>query len=181
MSASIPPIGFSSSTITEVTVGAEPARPLRPRAVVNQTDRVWTLPGLCWNVRVTTSFGALPVQVLRKHDPLRLSDGSIRRIQWIDKIQLDEGFLAAYPDAQPVMIRAGSLGQGIPSQDILVSPCQKLAVQTTNYTFELRMARDLLGRPGFLRQPQSMLTYYMFHCGQPSRVSVEGASFYTAA
>ena len=31
---------------------------------------------------------------------------------------IDEDFLAAYPDAQPVVIRAGALGLGLPKQDI---------------------------------------------------------------
>ena len=143
-------------------------------------DRCWTLPGLCWNARVTTSFGPLPVQVLRKFDPLRLADGSVARIAWVDKILLDEDFLAAYPDAQPVLIRAGALGQGLPAEDLLVSPHQKLSVHSTDYKSELRLARDLLGRPGILRQPQTMLTYYLFHCGQPASVSAEGVSLYTA-
>ena len=89
---------------------------------------------------------------------------------------VDEGAV----DAQPVLIRAGTLGQGLPTEDILVSPHQKVSVQTTNYSSELRLARDLLGRPGILRQPQSMLTYYMFHCGQPAKVSAEGVALYTA-
>lgn len=158
------------------TAGPAVAHP----APASTTERNWTLPGLCWNVRVTTSFGPLPVQVLRKFDPLRLADGSVARIAWVDKILLDEDFLAAYPDAQPVLIRAGMLGQGLPAEDILVSPHQKVSVQTTNYSAELRLARDLLGRPGILRQPQTMLTYYMFHCGQPAKVSAEGVALYTA-
>lgn len=142
-------------------------------------DRDWTLPGLCWNARVTTSFGLLPVQVLRKFDPLRLDDGSIRRIDWVDKIQLDEGFLGAYPDAQPVLIRAGALGRGLPAEDMMVSPQQKIAVPTTNFTSEVRVARDLLGRPGILRRLQTLLTYYLFHCGQPAKVLAEGVSIHT--
>ncbi len=143
-------------------------------------ERTWTLPGLCWNASVMTSFGALPAQVLRKHDPLRLTDGQIARITWVDKIQLDEEFLHAYPDAQPVLIRAGALGQGRPAQDLLVSPHQKIAVAGADFTTELRLARELLDRPGVLRQAQTMVTYHLFHCGQPARISVEGLSLYTA-
>jgi hypothetical protein len=127
-----------------------------------------------------TSFGALPAQVLRTHDPLRLTDGQIARIAWVDRIQLDEEFLHAYPDAQPVLIRAGALGQGRPAQDLLVSPHQKIAVAGANFTTELRLARDLLDRPGVLRQAQTMVTYHLFHCGQPARILVEGLSLYTA-
>ncbi len=153
--------------------------PLSP-APEAKAERSWTLPGLCWNARVTTSFGALPVQVLRNFDPLRLVDGTVLRVTWVDKIQLDEGFLSAFPDAQPVLIRAGALGQGQPAQDILVSPHQKIAVQGASFTAELRLARDLLGRPGILRHPQTMLTYYLFHCGQPAKVAVDGLSLHMA-
>lgn len=142
-------------------------------------ERLWSLPGLCWNASVMTSFGALPAQVLRQHDPLRLADGQIARIAWVDKIKLDEDFLAAFPDAQPVMIRAGALGRGLPTQDLLVSPHQKVAVAGANFTTELRTARDLLGRPGVLRQPQTLVTYHLFHVGTPARVLVEGLSLHT--
>lgn len=127
-----------------------------------------------------TSFGGLPVQVLRLHDPLRTTDGTIQRITWIDKIQLEEEFLAKFPDAQPVMIRAGALGPNLPAQDIMVSPHQKVAVQTGGYTTELRTARDLLGRPGVMRQAQKLVTYYMFHLGQPAKVTVDGVGIHTA-
>ncbi len=158
------------------------ARPATPRPAprpARDTDRIWALPGLCWNASVMTSFGALPVQVLRKHDPLRLPDGQIRRIEWVDKIQLDEDFVMAYPDAQPVQIRAGALGLGLPLRDITVSPGQKLALRGLGHSDNARQARDLVGRPGVLRQPQSMVTYYLFHCGQPAAVQAEGLSLLT--
>lgn len=171
-------INANNGAATAVVHGAVPLA--KKRSDATRQEREWSLPGLCWNTNVTTSFGALPAQVLRLHDPLRLADGSVARIAWIDKIQLDEAFLSAYPDAQPVMIRAGALGGGQPSQDILVSPQQKLVVQGLNYNPELRMARELLGRPGVFRQPQTVLTYYMFHCGQPAKISASGTTIVTA-
>lgn len=143
-------------------------------------DRTWTLPGLCWNTSVMTSFGALPVQVLRKHDPLRMIDGTVARITWVDKIQLDEEFLASYPDAQPIRIRSGALGPGQPAQDILVSPQQKMTVTSTGYAPRLLAARDLLGRPDIMRLPQTTITYYLFHCGQQANVMSEGLGIHTA-
>lgn len=177
MNTNITPEVFSGTPSDRAAVAARTA-PV-PAADV-KSDRDWTLPGLCWNARVMTSFGALPVQVLRKFDPLRVADGSVARIAFVDQIQLDEGFLHAYPDAQPVLIRAGALGQGLPTQDVLVSPHQKISIQGANFSAELRLARDLLGRPGILRRPQTMLTYYLFHCGHPAQVSAEGLSVHTA-
>jgi len=44
----------------------------------------------------------------------------------------------------------------------------------------MRAARDLLGRPGVLRQPQTVLTYYMFHCGKPAKIAASGTTIVTA-
>jgi len=164
------------------STGAPRTRPLPlPAASTASEPRVWTLPGLCWNASVMTSFGALPVQVLRLHDPLRVDNGAIARIAWVDKVHLDESFLKSFPDAQPVLIRAGALGPNLPSQDVLVSPEQKITVTGPGYSKMLRPARSLLGRPGVLRSPQMLLTYYLFHCGRPANVRCEGLDLHTAA
>ena len=52
-------------------------------------------------MRVTTSFGDLPVQALRRRDPLRLQAGTLATVEWVDCINLDEEFLAGNPDAPP--------------------------------------------------------------------------------
>ncbi len=148
-------------------------------APATEIGRIWNLPGLCWNASVMTSFGALPAQVLRLHDPLRLSDGNVARIAWVDKIQLDEDFLAAFPDAQPVMIRAGALGPGLPAQDTLVSPHQQIAFAGPGMATSVKLARDLLDRPGILRQVQTMVTYHLFHCGKPATILVDGMTLHT--
>lgn len=134
----------------------------------------WTIPGFGWNTRVTTSFGDLPVQALRVRDPVRTSRGNFVQVQWVDEIKLDEGFLDGFPDAHPVTITAGSLGKGLPKSDMTVSPHQRVAVGDNGFHSEFRMARDLLGRPGVLRNPQFPLRYYLFHCGEPTQVMIEG-------
>lgn len=134
----------------------------------------WTLPGFCWDARVTTSFGDLPAQALRVRDPVRTASGGYLQVKWTDEIKLDEGFLAGFPDAHPVTITAGSLGAGLPRNDLTVSPHQRVAVGDGAFRTEFRMARDLTGRPGILRRPQLPLRYFLFHCGEPTQVMVEG-------
>lgn len=136
----------------------------------------WTLPGLCGAVRVTTAFGDLPVEVLRKRDPLRTQAGSLALVEWVDRIRLDDDFLTANPDALPVRIPAGSLGFGRPERDLVVSPDQPVNVSPSPYVHEFRHARDLLGRPGVVRQPMTMVTYHLFHCGAPTIVMAERVS-----
>lgn len=146
------------------------ARPLRSEPIR------WTLPGLCSGVRVTTSFGDLPVEALRKRDPLRTQPGSLALVTWVDRIRLDEEFLAQNPDALPVRIPAGSLGYGRPERDLIVSPHQPVNVSPSVHGQEFRRARDLLSRPGVVRQPVTMVSYHLFHCGTPTIVKAEGVS-----
>ncbi|PKP73288.1 MAG: hypothetical protein CVT84_14300 [Alphaproteobacteria bacterium HGW-Alphaproteobacteria-6] len=139
-----------------------------------RTDRIWTLPGFCGDARVTTSFGDLPVKALRRNDPLRLAQGSLAIVEWVDHIHLEEALLHFHPDAQPVLIQAGALGPGRPAADLLVSPHQKINVGAGPYSQDFRRARDLTGRPGVMRRPETVLSYHLFHCGAPAVVCVNG-------
>lgn len=140
----------------------------------------WTLPGLCWNMRVSTSFGEMPVQGLRANDPLRTATGTYLRVAATDKMHLDEDFLTSCPDAAPIVIPAGCFGPGRPRNDLVVSPHQMVSTSPNPAAPEFRRARDLLGRPGVLRRPTYELTYYLFHCGAPAVIGVEGLLIPTA-
>lgn len=163
------------SAVVEALSNAEaerppaPAKRARPRRAVE-----WTVGGFCDNARVATSFGDLPVQALRRRDPLRTVEGPLARVERVDRIQLDAAFLEQNPDAQPVRIQAGALGPSCPKTDILLSPHQKVGVGL--HANEFRHARDLLDRPGVVRQPALALSYYVFLCEAPATVEVEGLS-----
>ncbi len=141
-----------------------------PRAIA------WTLPGFCGTARVGTSFGDLPVQALRLRDPLRTARGSLVTVHWCDRLRLDAGFLAANPDAQPILILANALGNGVPKADLMLSPHQRLNVSPPGLQPDFRLARDLTGRPGVLRRPDESVNYYLFHCDEPAVVLVEGVA-----
>lgn len=134
----------------------------------------WTLPGFHESARVATSFGDLPIQALRKRDPIRTSHGTLTIVEHVDKIQLDESFLDANPDALPIRIQAGSFGQSRPKQDLIISPHQKVNISAGQYGLDFRLARDLIDRPGVTRHPVSTLCYYTVHCAEPAAVEVEG-------
>lgn len=159
-------------------IAAASARPVPPRP--RREAELWPLPGLCWNAKVTTSFGELPVQALRLRDPVRTASGAFLPVKWIDQIHLDEDFLAACPDAQPVLIPAHAFGASRPSQPLALSPAQRLNVARGDFGTELRSARELLKLPGVARKPESGLTYFLFHCGEPALVRVDGVWIPTA-
>jgi len=145
----------------------------RPGAAPHAEEK-WALPGLCWNARVTTTFGEMPVQGLRVRDMLRCADGTTAMVEWVDEVHLDESFLYYYPDAQPIRIPAGSFGPGRPATDMVVSPQQRINIGMGPLRPEFRLARDLTDRPGIMRQPETSMTYYLFHCGRPVTVMAEG-------
>lgn len=175
MSVSFSSDGQSTGQVSKDPPAAAPPIALGRRPGISpRPEERWRLPGFGWNVRVTTSFGDMPVQGLRLRDPLRSPRGDLHPVAWIDQVHLDEEFLHFYPDAQPVVIRAGSLGSGRPKADVIVSANQKINVSPTPYGQDLRLARDLTSRPGIMRANSTGLTYYLFHCGQPATVLVEG-------
>jgi hypothetical protein len=154
-------------------VGPTPSPAPARRAPAREPES-WPLPGLCWNSRVATSFGDLPVQGLRVRDLVRTSSGQFLPVRWVDQIHLDEDFVAGCPDARPVVIAPGTFGAGHPSQVLTLSPQQRLNTAPGNYGQNVRPARDLLGNPNVRRSTESAFTYYLFHVGEPALVQVEG-------
>ena len=145
----------------------------RPRRV-RSAPVTWTLPGFCDGMRIGTSFGDLPIQALRKRDPLRTPAGSFAPVVWVDRLQLDDNFLTQNPDAYPVRIPANAFGEGRPERDLLVSPHQLVNVSRSPYAQEFRRARELEALPGVVRQPMETISYFLFHCGERTAVMAEG-------
>lgn len=138
------------------------------------TEVSWTLPGFGPMTRISTSFGDVHAQALRERDVIRTPMGLLKPIKWVDRMRLDSAFLKHVPDAQAVMIRAGSLGGGLPKADIVVSPEQSLGLGRHAHDVKFVKAKTLLGRPGVVRKPEELLTYTLFHCGEEVVVRVEG-------
>jgi hypothetical protein len=135
---------------------------------------LWSLPGFGPMLRIATSFGPVPAQALRKRDLVRTRTGEFRKIEWVDRMVLDEGFLKSVPSALPVLIRAGALGPSLPASDMVVSPEQVICVAAPGAPPRRVAARDLLSRPGVMRKPEQIFTYTRFHCGEPVEVQAEG-------
>jgi hypothetical protein len=138
------------------------------------TPMVWTLPGFSGKSRVLTTFGQMPLEALRKRDPLRTLCGTYLEVTWIDKIQLEPAFLQRHPEANPIFIPKGALGPGSPSTDMLISPAQRFKLPGLVNGSSSKTAAAMTGLSHISRQSQSGFTYYMFHCGQAASVSIDG-------
>jgi hypothetical protein len=134
----------------------------------------WALPGFGAGARVSTSFGHVPVEALRRRDEIRTTEGRFLRVQYIDTVRLDRRFLLTHPDAHPVVIHKNGFGPSIPSQTILVSGCQKIRSPKRFDQTSGRNAEDFVGQNNIMRKYHGYFTYYVFHCGQPCTASVDG-------
>jgi len=124
--------------------------------------------------RITTSFGEMHAQTLRERDMVRTRRGEYKKIEWIDRIVLGEDYLKYHPKAQPILIRAGSLGRNLPRQDVMFAPHQPISPQQAFTGSTPKCAIDTLGRPNVMRKTEQLITYTLFHCGEPTSVMCEG-------
>lgn len=138
----------------------------------NEFTGVWTLPGFLGKTKVTTSFGNLPIEALRLNDPVKTRSGHFRKVVWVDQLSLDRDFTFDVPDALPVQIGCGALGPNFPLINVCLSPAQ--AILPTRHGGKPALARDLVGRPRIIRPSIPSFTYYLFHCGQPEDVLLDG-------
>lgn len=71
---------------------------------------------------IATDRGQRPVETLRRGDKVVTRDNGLQRIYWVGRRDLSFGALGKSPGLQPILVRAGALGEGLPSRDMLVSP-----------------------------------------------------------
>ena len=134
----------------------------------------WPLPGLAPMTRVRTSFGDVHAVALRQGDLVKTRSGEFKPIVWLNRVLLDEPFLAEKIDSNPIRIQAGAMGPATPTCDVLVSPRQIVCPSPKSSLHERREAADLLSRPGVVRIRETGLSYTMFHLGEPAEIQCDG-------
>jgi Ca2+-binding RTX toxin-like protein len=130
---------------------------------------------------VATPRGELPVEELRAGDRVITRDNGIQQIRWVGKRALNRAELAAAPHLRPVLIRAGSLGNGLPERDTLVSPNHRMLVTNdrTALFFEehevLVAAKHLVDNKGILPVEVLGTSYLHFMFDRHEVVLANGA------
>ncbi|WP_244936035.1 Hint domain-containing protein [Paracoccus siganidrum] len=79
---------------------------------------------------IETASGPVAVEDLKVGDLVRTRDNGLQPIRWIGSRKLGRAGLAAKPNLRPIRIRAGALGTGTPSADLLVSPQHRILVRS---------------------------------------------------
>jgi len=115
---------------------------------------------------IATPRGEVPVQELRPGDRVITRDNGLQEIRWVGAKPLSHRDLMANPHLKPVLVRQGSLGNGLPERDMMVSPNHRLLVandRTALYFDEhevLVAAKHLVAGVG-VHQVDSMGTTYI--------------------
>ena len=79
---------------------------------------------------IRTPGGDVSVENLRAGDLIVTRDGGSKPIEWIGSRTLSVAELAADPSLRPVRIKAGALGEGVPSSDLIVSQQHRVLVRS---------------------------------------------------
>ena len=130
--------------------------------------------------RITTSFGAVHAQTLREGDLVRTKVGDYLKIVAINRITIGNGYLKYHPGAQPIVIRSGAFGSGLPVSDLTLAPNQKITAGQRFMQGNIKRAIDAVGRSHVYRRPEEIITYTIFHCGKRAAVLCEGIWIDTA-
>ncbi len=77
---------------------------------------------------IATPRGEMLVEDLQVGDKIITRDNGIQEIRWIGAKRMDGRELQNNPHLQPVLIQKGSLGNGLPERDMLVSPNHRMLV-----------------------------------------------------
>ncbi|MFP4275075.1 MAG: Hint domain-containing protein [Paracoccaceae bacterium] len=76
--------------------------------------------------QIQTSRGARSVAELIPGNLVRIRSGGTEPLVWVGLRQIEGARMTRTPQLRPVLIRAGSLGEGRPGRDMLVSPQQRV-------------------------------------------------------
>lgn len=90
----------------------------------------FTPPCLTRGTLVRTPGGPVAVEALRVGDLVETVDHGARPVTMICSTEVAAAGLSASPELRPIRIRAGALGDGLPTADLVVSPQHRMLVRS---------------------------------------------------
>ncbi|WP_386681655.1 Hint domain-containing protein [Loktanella sp. R86503] len=117
---------------------------------------------------IATPKGERLVEDLRAGDKVITRDNGIQEIAWVGAKEMTGKELAAKPHMKPILVKAGSLGHGLPERDMLLSPNHRVLVasEKTQLYFEerevLAAAKHMTGAQGIHTLDVMRTTYIHF-------------------
>lgn len=77
---------------------------------------------------IATDKGEVAVETLKPGMRVFTRDNGLQKLRWAGRRDLTRAELAARPEFNPVLIRQGALGRGLPDRDMLVSPNHRMLI-----------------------------------------------------
>ncbi|MFV0302131.1 MAG: Hint domain-containing protein [Paracoccus sp. (in: a-proteobacteria)] len=137
---------------------------------------------------IDTEAGQIPAGCLTVGMQVRTRDHGWQPVRWIGRRSMTPAEMAAAPNLRPIRIRAGALGAGLPTSDVLVSPQHRVLVRSSiaqrlfGTQEVLVAAKQLLALEGIeVAQDVAEVTYVHFMFDAHQIVFANGAemeSFY---
>ena len=88
------------------------------------------IPCFAKGTKITTKTGSVPVERLHVGDWVFTRDNGFKQIRWIGSATVSKSTLRANENIRPVRIQAGALGEGVPCEDLLVSPQHRVLMKS---------------------------------------------------
>ncbi|WP_444451469.1 Hint domain-containing protein [Rhodobacter capsulatus] len=148
---------------------------------IENIEFVRNVPCFTPGTLIETKRGRVPVERLRLGDRVLTRDNGYQAIRWIGRRGLKTADLAAAPQLQPVRIAAGSLGEGLPETDMLVSPQHRMLISGARAELlfgeaeVLAAAAHMVGLPGITRVQRDEITYLHLMFDAHEIIRAEGA------
>lgn len=130
---------------------------------------------------VATAQGQKPVETLTQDDLILTRDNGFQLIAWTGQRALTAQELAASPKIQPILIKANSLGEGVPERDMMVSPNHRMLVTDPKLQMYLHesealvAAKHMTAIDDVAQMATSSLTYVHFMFERHEVVLADGA------
>lgn len=156
------------------------ARPFDDHDNLFDSMRDTVTPCFTSGTAIATPIGERPVEDLKPGDQVVTRDNGIQEIRWTGHRALSADQLARSTDLQPVLLRRGCLGGGLPERDMLLSPNHRVLVandRTALYFKEQEVfasAKYLINHKGIERGGARQVTYHHFMFDRHEAVLSDG-------
>lgn len=84
----------------------------------------------CAGTMIETDRGPVAVEDLAKGDMIATRDNGFQPVRWIGSVKVSPAALRANPKLRPIRIKAGALGENLPTDDLMISPQHRVLVRS---------------------------------------------------
>ncbi|MCP5085936.1 MAG: calcium-binding protein [Rhodobacteraceae bacterium] len=146
------------------------------------TITITGVPCFVAGTMIETRKGPVPVENIKAGDRVDTLDSGLQPVIWAGSRKLSSEDFAANPKLRPICISAGSLGYGLPEEDLMVSPQHRIFIESrmVEQVFNERQilvpAKKLIGTPGIYQvEDPAAVTYHHLLLSEHQIVFSNGA------